>query len=140
MWKVNVRQLEQINLIAIIIWVLGIIYACLTPNDQMPNVHFFEGFDKVMHFLFHATLIFLLLTYKLLKNAANWWAALSIVIELAFGLSIEYIQRALDTGRSFSVEDILANCLGLLVGIIIYLFFESVLVSCLKRVNGVVPH
>lgn len=132
MWKTTAKQAELLNLWAIILWVSGILYACLTPNDQMPDVNFFEGFDKLMHFLFYFGLIILLLVYRLQKQWGSWVSALCILSTAAFGIGIEYMQRALEGGRSFSVEDMLANCLGLLGGVVVYLFVESALAQYLN--------
>ncbi|MFV0522321.1 MAG: VanZ family protein [Mangrovibacterium sp.] len=136
MWTLTPRSLERLNLVAIILWVIGILYACLTPNDEMPDVDFFVGFDKLMHFLFYLGLIFLLLVYRLQRKDANWVAAIMIIAVAAFGIGIEYVQRALNEGRSFSVADMLADCLGLLSGIIIYLFIETSLEQYLTKKFG----
>ncbi|MFV0555011.1 MAG: VanZ family protein [Mangrovibacterium sp.] len=130
------KHAQQLNLWAIILWIAGILYACLTPNEDMPKVNFFEGFDKLMHFLFYFGFIILLLIYRLQKHWNNAWGGAMIALVASFGIGVEYLQRALEEGRSFSVEDMLANCLGLLGGIVIYLLLESTLarfLSALKK-------
>lgn len=132
MWNLLVKKRKQLNLGAIVLWLLGIVYACVTPNEQMPDVHFFEGFDKLMHFAFYFVLIILLLIYRLQQDWRTWVVGLMIILVSMFGISIEFLQRFLEGGRSFSVADMLANNLGLIVGLSVYFCMESVLENYLK--------
>lgn len=132
MWNLLVKKRKQLNLGAIVLWLLGIVYACVTPNEQMPDVHFFEGFDKLMHFAFYFVLIILLLIYRLQQDWRTWVVGLMIIFVSMFGIGIEFLQRFLEGGRSFSVADMLANNLGLIVGLSVYFCMESVLENYLK--------
>lgn len=136
MWKPTVKRLEQLNLWAIILWVAGILYACFTPNEQMPQMHFFAGFDKLMHFSFYAVLIFLLLAYRLQRKGAAWIAALQIVLVAALGVVVEHVQRASGGGRSYSLEDMLANGLGLLFGVLCFVLLEKALARYLRKLSN----
>lgn len=114
----SVRQPFRFSLI--FLYVAGIAALSLLPPQDLPNVQLFKGADKVIHLLMY--LIFSVLSCWTLKTEDNWYAIwLIIPVTVGWGMLMEYIQLEMRLGRSFSWSDILANTIGVLIGIIIYL-------------------
>lgn len=74
--------------------------------------------DKVFHFGAHTVLVLLLFCslYKLKFSNALIFAAITSVI---YGIIIEVLQGELTTNRQFDVFDIIANCSGMLIAVVI---------------------
>ena len=114
----SVRQPFRFSLI--FLYVAGIAALSLLPPQDLPKVQLFKGADKVIHLVMY--LIFSVLSCWTLKTEDSWYAIwLIIPITVGWGMLMEYIQLEMRLGRSFSWSDILANTIGVLIGIIIYL-------------------
>lgn len=107
--------------VLVILYVGCIAALSLLPPQDLPQVQLFEGVDKVVHFLMY--LFFSILGCWALKaeeNRAGIWLILPVTI--GWGILMEIIQLEMHAGRSFSWFDILANTIGVAVGILIYVF------------------
>ncbi|OFX59041.1 MAG: hypothetical protein A2066_19785 [Bacteroidetes bacterium GWB2_41_8] len=114
----SVRQPFRFSLI--FLYVAGIAALSLLPPQDLPKVQLFKGADKVIHLVMY--LIFSVLSCWTLKTEDSWYAIwLIIPVTVGWGMLMEYIQLEMRLGRSFSWSDILANTIGVLIGIIIYL-------------------
>jgi VanZ family protein len=104
----------------LIFYIAGIVALSLLPPQDLPKVQLFKGADKVIHLMMY--LIFSILTCWTLKTEKHWYAIwLIIPVTIGWGILMEYIQLEMKMGRSFSWSDVMANTLGVLIGIIIYL-------------------
>lgn len=107
-----------------VIWLLVVSILSLTPGNKLPEVKFdlFE-LDKVVHFIFYFILVLLINIGFRLKKSKPFYKSIIciIVIGIFIGWSIEYIQGEFITNRQFEYSDIIANSLGILVGMLIYL-------------------
>ncbi len=116
---ISVRQ--SLRFVLLIIYIGCIVALSLLPPQDLPQVRLFEGADKVIHFMMY--LIFSILggwTLKAEKNRYGVWLILPVTI--GWGILMELIQLEMHAGRSFSYYDILANSIGVITGIILYLF------------------
>ena len=86
--------------------------------------------DKVFHFGAHAVLVVLLycMFYKFKRSQAIVIAALSSVI---YGIIIEVLQGKLTIDRQFDVFDIIANCTGMLIAVVILRVYNKTIVKYL---------
>ncbi|WP_296315760.1 VanZ family protein [Winogradskyella sp. UBA3174] len=74
--------------------------------------------DKIYHVLAYSILAFLWMTY--FKSSNKPHIILSVIVSTVFfGLVIEILQHQLNSNRTFDVLDILANCVGVLIGTLI---------------------
>jgi len=86
--------------------------------------------DKVFHFGAHAVLVILLYCtlYKFELSRAIVFAALTSVI---YGIIIEVLQGKLTIDRQFDVFDIIANCSGMLIAVVILRVYNKTIVKYL---------
>ncbi|OAB80565.1 VanZ family protein [Cochleicola gelatinilyticus] len=106
-----------------IVYTLFITYSFLTSTKGMPVIRFFLA-DKVVHVLIHLVLVFLWLCvfarYKggILRKK-NY--ALVATFCVGYGIIIEILQGIYTVSREADILDVLANCIGTALGIILFL-------------------
>jgi len=86
-----------------------------TPPQQL-----FQESDKVAHFIAFAALSF---TGRLAFKQVNSYLYWSVMIVLAF--SMEYLQGMLQASRYSSIEDAIANAVGVFIVLIAFGIFYS---------------
>tara|TARA_B110000196_G_scaffold284167_1_gene266526 strand:+ start:502 stop:879 length:378 start_codon:yes stop_codon:yes gene_type:complete len=102
------------------IWVLFIIVGSFMPSSNIPQIAIS---DKGIHFIFYA--IFAILLYFPLRintTRAYTFVTTSILVLLvgfALGAVVELIQHYFIVGRFGEYLDIVANTIGLLIGLLI---------------------
>jgi len=114
----------------VLTWALFMAWLCLYPFEFDDNsAEFWEHTDKIVHVLMHAILAVLsALSLKGLKTRGLgfFYVFLSCVI---YGTILEVFQKILPTHRSFDWLDILANILGALIGLTIFLKAKNIVKS-----------
>jgi VanZ family protein len=90
-----------------------VIFASLQPNFGPRVAH---GFDKLEHL---SAYLVLSLWFTGLVGRERYWVVVCGL--LALGLSIEVLQGVMNVGRSAEALDMLANTVGVLVGLTIAL-------------------
>ncbi len=108
-----------------IVWLFIIVIGSFLPTSNVPNI---AVSDKGIHFIFYALFAILLYLplFKNTKRPSSFVAtsALVLVIGTLIGSSIELVQHYLIVGRFGEYLDVLANTIGLLIGVIIAEFFK----------------
>lgn len=104
-------------------WTLLIFVLCLLPGNELPRVDI-PFIDKWAHVvLFAGFSFFWLCAYPSRRwLALLWWLALSIFV----GWLVEYIQGHFVPGRFQDNMDTLADAVGGLVGIIIFVLLSFI--------------
>lgn len=106
-----------------VIWLIVLSVLSLTPGNKLPEIEFdlFE-LDKLVHFSFYFTLVILMNIGFRIKKSEPFYKSivLIVVIGVLIGWSIEYLQGNFITNRFFDYSDIIANGLGTIVGMLIY--------------------
>jgi VanZ family protein len=114
----NLRQ--PIRIFLVIIYVGCIAALSLLPMSDFPQIPEFRGFDKVVHFSMY--FIFSGLFCWALKAELNYlWLLLIVPVTVGWGIFMEFMQLEMHLGRSFDVHDMIANSIGVVVGILFYL-------------------
>lgn len=114
-----------------VIWAIFIVILSGLPSDNLPNVQTILGFpsDKVAHFLIYFTQEFLLCyTIKKLSVIGKLTVQkvlISVIIVFLFGLFMEWLQLTIFASRSASFQDVIANSIGLVSGLISYLGLQK---------------
>lgn len=96
--------------VLLFVWVALTITALTVPIRQPPRV-VQRGLDKAIHTGLFAVM-------GVLGQAATPWATLLLTAPIAFG--VEYLQKKLPSGRSYEEVDLIANLLGLALGVVCY--------------------
>lgn len=111
---------QYIRFILLVIYVGCIMALSLLPPQDLPQVELFPGADKLIHLTMY--LIFAMLGCWAVKAEENRTRIILIVLVTAgWGIFMEFMQLEMHAGRSFSWLDELANAIGVLTGITIYL-------------------
>jgi len=112
---------QPVRILSVVLYVLGIMALSLLPPQDLPKIPLFPGADKVIHFMMY--FVFSILFCWALRTERHYSRLFFIVVlTIGWGMLMEFIQLSMHMGRSFSWYDISANSLGVLVGIIIYVF------------------
>jgi VanZ family protein len=99
-------------------WALGILLVgvalivCLIPISQVP--HGFELNDKLSHVIGHAGLA---VYFTGLVARPRWWKIFAFL--LLFGVVVEFAQYHLALGRNCDARDVVANCIGAALGLLL---------------------
>lgn len=117
-------KVKQSVRIALVILYVGCIAALsLLPMRDLPSIPMFRGADKIVHLIMY--LGFSLLFCWSVKSEHNYFRMFFIVlVTLCWGIFMEFLQLEMHMGRSFSYYDILANFLGVMSGISIYVLLS----------------
>ena len=104
---------KTVTLSIALFWTVGIFIGCSMPGKDLPSIHLFDRFDKVVHFTFFGVFFVLWFMYfHALKHVA--WYVLGMTVLYGFG--IEFYQLHCVAGRAFDVWDGLADSVGGLLG------------------------
>ncbi len=98
--------------IAVVYTITLFIMSLLNLNDY--SVHQPKNSDKLLHFIAYAILFFLWYKVKHLHKLKISLISL-VILSISFGIVMEFLQSILTTYREFSVYDMLANTLGVLI-------------------------
>ena len=97
-------------------WLLGAVivatatYFCLIPGRELPGV--FEWNDKLSHLAGHGLLA---LYFSGLVARRGWWKIFLLLV--VFGIAIEFAQYYMHNGREDDPRDVVANTIGVLIGL-----------------------
>jgi VanZ family protein len=101
-----------------ITWTVLILVACSWPGSNLPDSPVI-GFDKVVHVGLFAGMAFLW-SLRYPKQVAQ-----VILAGIAYGIFIEIYQKYMPINRSFDWWDILADSVGVVVGVITVIVFQK---------------
>lgn len=114
----NFRQ--PLRIFLVIVYVGCIAALSLLPMRDLPHIREFPGFDKLVHFTMY--FIFSLLLSWALKTELNYsWLFLVIPVTVGWGVFMEFMQQEMHLGRTFDTHDMIANTIGVVFGIVVYL-------------------
>jgi glycopeptide antibiotics resistance protein len=69
-----------------------------------------------MYFIFS-----FLLSWALKAELSYWWLLVVVPVTVGWGVFMEFMQLSMHLGRSFDVHDMMANTVGVLAGVVLYL-------------------
>jgi VanZ family protein len=102
-----------------ILWTVLIFVLCTIPSENLPSE---QPNDKISHFIAFAGF-----TFFWFFHTSKYWSV--ILIAIIYGIVIEFWQGSLPENfhRSFDWHDALADSIGGIVGLPIYLIFKRLL-------------
>lgn len=109
------------------IWTVFIASSCLLPSAIFKPFSF-QGlfqFDKIIHLILF--FVFVQLWALKLKKEDQKNKIIILLIGIAYGAIIEYLQSAMNVGRSFEVDDMIANTIGCILGVVLLTITQNLL-------------
>lgn len=105
-----------------IIWALVILGLCSMPGQHIPSFSFLEmlSFDKWVHAGMFFVLCSLIFFYLLQKSSSKNMIYLFFTIAILYGCSLEIMQGTLFSNRSADWNDVIANSIGCVFGLMFY--------------------
>ena len=120
-------SLSLIFYLAFLAWL-----SLLPPSFFSPDLMNFKGADKMVHAAIYAMLSFLLfiLFIDFSRKSPKQKFVIIFIIASGYGLLMELLQLWIKSAmRSFEISDIIANCVGVLAGIIFGYTFSPFLIK-----------
>lgn len=119
------------RLILFIGYLSAIVFASLARPKRIPKIMVIPHIDKIVHFIMYfgfcllAAWVFDRSVYADRKNTLsvnnpNKLYAGVLLLAITWGAIMEIFQHYMTLGRHFSVNDMLANAIGALAGILLY--------------------
>jgi len=109
-------------------WTSIVIIICLIPGGNSPGISFLSslGLDKIIHFLIHLILVYLvakglLKSFPLKPKSILFF---TLVYSLTLGIVLEIVQSLYVIGRSGDYFDVLANFIGAIFGVLLVNYKE----------------
>jgi VanZ family protein len=109
-----------------ITWFIIMCVLFFLPGSALPAEHgwmILIRIDKLVHmFLFAVLFLMCRFAFNFRQKFYTIWLFLSVV---AYGLSVELIQKYWIPGRSFDLYDLLADTIGCIAGWLIYTYIKK---------------
>lgn len=88
----------------------------------LPEKKLFEHQDKVFHFIVYVLLamVWAIYTLKTFSKKPLWVSFFGTFI---FGIALESVQETISPYRTYDTIDLIANCLGVIVGTVFVYYF-----------------
>jgi len=103
-----------------ILYLVLIVLLSLLPSSDFPDIPYFSGEDKWIHFCMYLGLGFMACwSLDLNRRPATSYFLLLCGVAM-WGVFMEILQRLMANGRSLEVLDMLANFGGAVTGLIVY--------------------
>ena len=117
----SIRQ--SVRVFFVVLYIGCIAALSLLPPNDLPHIQLFYGADKVIHFMMY--FMFSMLFSWTLRTEMNYLRIFFIVlVTVGWGVLMEFLQLDMHMGRSFSWYDALANTIGVVFGILIYVLIS----------------
>ncbi|WP_198295209.1 MULTISPECIES: VanZ family protein [unclassified Winogradskyella] len=113
---------RKVCLFVALTYTIVLLYFSLGDADAVLPETNIKFQDKILHFVAYLGLSVLWGYYALLFNTKN--AILySFIATLIFGIILELVQEAINPLRNYDILDLVANCIGVLVGTIVVVYY-----------------
>ena len=118
------------------LWAILILIACGLPGDDFSNskLLLIPYFDKFVHFSFYFGLNFLLILgfeWYHAKHIGRIYVS-SLIVCVLYGGLIEIMQDTIFIHRSADWFDFLANSIGAIAGLLVYLISRTLIIRIFK--------
>lgn len=113
----NLRQ--SVRILVAGLYIAGVAALSLLPMRDLPHIHEFRGFDKIVHFCMYFGMSGLL-AWATNSEAKNVRLFYLITATIGWGFLMEIMQLEMHLGRQFSWFDMLANATGVFSGTAVY--------------------
>ncbi|WP_439152336.1 VanZ family protein [Winogradskyella sp.] len=108
---------KRILLFLAIVYTIALTVASLININGVPKLGFSFD-DKIYHFLAYLLLSLLWVTY-IKSHSKSFKVLITTVVLIVFGIVLELVQHPFNPNRTYDNLDLLANCFGVIVGMLI---------------------
>ena len=117
----------KIALVLAVLWTLLISTSCLLPASSFKAFSFdtIISIDKLVHFTFYSVFFVLWSLALGLKKKRQLFILMAVTI--TFGVLIEILQATMSLGRSYELDDIIANTIGSVLGLVMLPFIRRMM-------------
>ncbi len=115
---------QWLRLLVALVYLSIVAKLSLMPSNQLPELNLFQGFDKVAHGCMYFGLTVLVCWTFQAEGKRNWILYI-LFFAIAWGMLMEISQFEMKVGRAFEWSDEMANSLGAMVGVSIYVWIAS---------------
>ncbi len=115
---------KQIALILAIGYTLSLTLLSLISLNGLPELG--SSFDdKIYHLI--AYMLMTLLWFNVLRTtSAKFKILYSAIISIGYGIIIEVFQALFTTSRNEDIEDVIANSIGVILGVVIIIMYRKI--------------
>jgi VanZ family protein len=109
-----------------IIWTTLLIVLSVISKSTASKFVIFNlfGIDKAAHLIFYAILSWLWVRAFSFGNIKKHFIY-SLILSTLLGVTLEYIQKHFTDGRSFEYDDMIANLVGSIIGLLVFSFLTK---------------
>ena len=107
-----------------LLYLVLIILLSLLPTSNLPDIPFFSGEDKWIHFCMYLGLGFVACWSLDMRGKRMPSLNMLLAGVFAWGVLMEILQRLMSNGRGMEILDMLANLTGAVAGLIVYRFMD----------------
>ena len=114
----------KVWLVCSVLYTSLVLYVSLADADSfLPEKKLFKNQDKVLHLIIYIVLA-VVWGISALKNAIKQPLLISFIATLSFGIILESFQETISSYRTYDTVDLIANCLGVIVGTIFVMYYK----------------
>jgi VanZ family protein len=107
-----------------IFYLIIIVLLSLLPSSDLPDVPYFSGEDKWIHFCMYTGLGFLTCWSLDIKNRRMPPLYLLLLGVFLWGVLMEVLQRLMSNGRAMEFLDMMANLAGAVAGLFLFKYMN----------------
>jgi len=107
-----------------IFYLIIIVLLSLLPSSDFPDVPYFSGEDKWIHFCMYTGLGFLTCWSLDIKNRRMPPLYLLLLGVFLWGVLMEVLQRLMSNGRAMEFLDMMANLAGAVAGLFLFKYIN----------------
>ena len=119
----SIKQWLRITLS--LIYLTCVAFLSLLPANDFPELPLFPEADKFVHISMYLGLT-ILACWSMHAEIKHKWYYLVTLFAIGWGVMMEVFQFLMHLGRSFDFYDMLANSIGALIGVSIYLLLARI--------------
>ena len=129
----QILKMVKKNIFSILV-ALVIMYLSLTSSHTLDKFSFINvpNFDKIVHFGMYFGLMSVIIFENRKTLKSNRHLFLTGLIPLSYGILMEILQSTLTVTRTGSFFDAVANCAGIIVSILQWLWIKPLIKDKLK--------
>ena len=127
----NLLAHKKLFLVSAILFTLIVSIYSLKESEDLPQIAL-DHLDKVFHVFVYVILTLLwVINVKIYIFKSNEIKNIALVISVLFfyGIIIEVFQEYFTITRTFDVNDLLANIVGIFIGIVLYLQIKNKIIK-----------